>query len=118
MDTVFIEQLELNIIIGVYDWEKLKPQRVLVDIAMAWDTRPAGEGDDLSLALDYKAVVDRVEELASTKPFELVETLADRIAQLLEDEFRVSACRLKVSKPDAIKNAAAVGVSISRGPAF
>ena len=118
MDTVFIQQLELDIIIGVYEWEKQRTQPVIIDVEMAWDTQSAAKSDDLSKALDYKAVVDAIEALAKAEPFELVETLADRIALTLERDFKVSACRISVAKPDAIEKANAVGVRIRRGSAF
>lgn len=118
MDTIFIKQLALDIVIGVYEWEKQQTQTVVVDVEMAWDTQAAAKSDDLSMALDYKAVVDAIEALANAQAFELVETLADRIAQLLEREFNVGGCRVSVSKPDAIANAEAVGVRICRGLSF
>lgn len=115
MDRVFIEQLQVNTVIGVYDWERTGTQKLLIDLTMVWDNQPAAVDDQLSLALDYSAVCQRVEQFAAQHAFELVETFAERLAELLLKEFAMPWLRLKITKPAAIPQAAGVGVEIERG---
>lgn len=115
MDRVFIERLEIDTIIGVYDWERTATQQLLLDIEMAWDNRPAALADQLNLALDYAAVSERVEQFAMQHSFELVETFAERLAKVLMEQFSIPWLRLKITKPAAIAAAAGVGVEIERG---
>ncbi|HZJ95817.1 MAG TPA: dihydroneopterin aldolase [Thiopseudomonas sp.] len=115
MDTVFIENLEVDTIIGAYDWERTIRQNLLVDLSMAWDNRPSAADDALHLALDYAAVAECVEQFAQHSSFELVETFAERLAALLIAEFKIPWLRLKVTKPGAVAKARGVGVEIERG---
>lgn len=116
MDQVFIRGLEIDTVIGAYDWERNIRQRLSVDLEMSWDNRPAADTDDLSLALDYAAISQRVIEYVSNSSFELVETLAERVAALVINEFGVPWLRLSINKPGAVIQAAGgVGVIIERG---
>ena len=116
MDHVFIRGLEMDAVIGAYDWERDIRQRLVCDLEMAWDIRPAADSDDLTLALDYAAVSQRVLDYVTSSSFELVETLAERLAALVMDEFGVPWLRLTISKPGAVTQATGgVGVVIERG---
>ncbi len=115
MDIVFIEKLEVFTTIGVYDWEKGITQRLCFDLKMAHDNRPAAAGDDISKALDYAAVSQAVTDFAQNNTFELVETMAEQIAELLMTRFSIPWLGLRLSKPGAVANAANVGVYIERG---
>lgn len=116
MDQVFIRGLEVQAVIGAYDWERTIRQRLVLDLEMDWDIRPAAADDDLTLALDYAAVSQRVLDYVSASSFELVETLADRLATLIMEEFSVPGLRLVISKPGAVPEARrGVGVIIERG---
>ncbi|MCI0992589.1 dihydroneopterin aldolase [Pseudomonas corrugata] len=115
MDRVFIEGLEVDTVIGAYDWERDIRQCLRLDLRFAWDNRPAAAGDDLSLALDYASVTSRIQAFAEQARFELVETFAERLAQELMDEFKITWLRLKVTKPGAVPAASGVGVEIERG---
>lgn len=116
MDQVFVSGLEMEAVIGVYDWERTIRQRLVLDLEMAWDIRAAAEQDDLSLTLDYAAVTQRVLEYVSSTHFELIETLAERIAELVLSEFAVPWLRLRLNKPGAVPAATGgVGVVIERG---
>lgn len=114
MDTIFIDQLEIDTVIGVYDWERRIRQRVSFDIEMATDIRPAAATDDVDLTLSYKAVAKRVIAFVEASEFELVETLAERVAQLIIDEFSVAHVRLRLNKPLALRGARGVGIQITR----
>ena len=116
MDQVFIRGLEMDAVIGAYDWERDIRQRLVCDLEMAWDILPADNSDDLTLALDYAAVSQRVLDYVTSSSFELVETLAERLAALVMDEFGVPWLRLTISKPGAVTQATGgVGVVIERG---
>lgn len=115
MDTVFIRELRIDTLIGIHDYERQGRQPIVLDIDMTWDNRPAAQGDDIALTLDYQKVSERLIDYVGNSEFLLVETLAERCAELLQQEFGVSWLRLSLSKPDAIAAAAAVGVEIERG---
>lgn len=115
MDTVFIEQLQVDTVIGVYDWERGIRQRVVLDLEMAADNRRAASADKIADALDYAAVSRRLLEYVGGSEFELIESLAEAVADLVLTEFSVPWLRLRLAKPGAVKEAAAVGVVIERG---
>lgn len=114
-DIVFIEGLRLPALIGVHDCERHAPQPLLLDIRMRFDNRIAASSDALADALDYEAVSLRLADYIAQTDFLLVETLAECCADLILTEFGAKSVRLKVSKPEALANAAAVGVEIERG---
>lgn len=116
MDIVFIDGLEVDTVIGVYDWERGIRQCLTLDLQLGWDIRPAAAGDDLGAALDYAAVSARVQAFAAASSFQLVETFAERLAALLMAEFAIGWLRLRVTKPGAVPAArGGVGVEIERG---
>ncbi|MEO7433651.1 MAG: dihydroneopterin aldolase [Dokdonella sp.] len=117
MDLVFIEDLRIETIIGIYDWERTTRQIVALDIEMAFDnTRPAVT-DRIEDTLNYKAVSKRLIAFVESSQFQLVETMAEQCAAIIRTEFGVHWLRLKLSKPGAVTGAKAVGVIIERGDA-
>lgn len=114
MDHVFIEGLEIEALIGIYDWERRIRQTLVFDIEMAFDNRVPAATDAIEDTLNYKAVSRRIVEYVSQSDFGLVETLAERVAQIILTEFGVQRVRLKLSKPGAVRGARAVGVTIER----
>ncbi|MFP6851466.1 MAG: dihydroneopterin aldolase [Pseudomonas sp.] len=116
MDIVFIEGLEVDTVIGAYDWERTIRQCLRLDLYLGWDNRPAAAADELDKALDYARVSQRIQAFASEAQFILVETFAERLAQLLMSEFQIPWVRLKLTKPGAVPAASGgVGVEIERG---
>jgi len=115
MDIIFLRGLAIETIIGIYDWERETLQTVVLDLEMAWDIAPAAASDSIADALDYKAVSKRVIKFVEESSFFLVETLAERVARLLLDEFSVPWVRLTLNKKGAIRGASDVGVLIERG---
>ncbi|MEO8459899.1 MAG: dihydroneopterin aldolase [Dokdonella sp.] len=114
MDKVFIEDLRIDTVIGIYDWERRIRQTVALDIEMAFDnTRPAAS-DQITDTLDYKAVSKALISFVEAASFQLVETLAEHCAALILDEFNVARVRLKLGKPGAVRGAKSVGVIIER----
>ncbi len=117
MDHVFIEGLEIEALIGIYDWERRIRQPLVFDIEMAFDNRIPAASDAIGDTLNYKAVSKRVVEYVAASDFGLVETLAERVAAIVLEEFGVQRVRLKLSKPGAVRGARAVGVMIERSAA-
>ena len=115
MDTVFIEDLRIETVIGIYDWERKIRQVVALDLEMAFDNRKPAASDRIDDTLDYKKVAKRLIAFVETSHFELVETLAERCAEIVQNEFGVPWLRLKLSKPGAVRGSKAVGVAIERG---
>jgi dihydroneopterin aldolase len=115
VDIIFLRGLAIETIIGIYDWERETLQTVVFDLEMAWDIAPAARSDSIDDALDYKAVSKRVIAFVEESSFLLVETLAERVAQLILDEFSVPWLRLTLNKKGAIRGASDVGVIIERG---
>ena len=114
LDRVFIEGLEIEALIGIYDWERRIRQPLLFDVEMAFDNRKPAASDAIEDTLNYKDVSKRLVDFVSQSDFGLVETLAERCAALILDEFGVRHVRLKLSKPGAVRGARAVGVIIER----
>lgn len=115
LDIIFIESLRVETVIGVYDWERRIRQPVVIDLEMGTDIASAATSDDVSDALDYKAVSKRLQQFVGESNFFLVETLTERIAALVLDEFEVPWVRVKLNKVGALRGAAGVGIAIERG---
>lgn len=115
MDIVYIHELQIETIIGIFDWERVQKQTVSLDIEMATDIRSAAAADDISKTLDYKSISKRVSAFIQESEFLLIETMAEHVAQLILREFSVSWLRLRVGKPGAVTGARDVGVIIERG---
>lgn len=113
-DLVIIEGLECTAVIGCYDWERTIRQPIVMDLTMHWDNQPAAQSDDLSYALDYEAVSNRVVSFVEASEFRLIEALAERVAQLVLTEFNVPKLVLKLQKPTAIKAAKNIAIQIER----
>ncbi len=113
-DRVFVRDLECRGVLGIHPHERTTPQAVRVSLTMECDTRPAAASERIEDALDYSAVADRARALVETGGFQLVETLCDRLAAACLQDPRVSACEVRVEKPDALPDAAGVGVTIRR----
>jgi dihydroneopterin aldolase len=114
MDQVYIKALKVETLIGVYEFERSDRQTLLLDLELDFDCRPAGESDDIQLALDYDALSRRVREWALVQTFELIETFAEQLCQLLHEEFSLARIQLVINKPAAVADCAAVGIKIIR----
>ena len=113
-DRVIIEGLAVDTVIGVYDWERDITQRLVFDLDLAWDNRPAAISDDINQALDYAKVSAAIISYVAQTKFELIETVAERVAELLIKEFGIAELELKLSKPGAVPEATNVAVKIFR----
>ena len=115
MDTVFLQGIKAEATVGVFGWERQIRQQVVLDIEMKTDAAAAARSDALDDAVDYKEVTRRVVELVESSSFQLVESLAEAVAELILKEFDVGWMRLRLSKPFAVRAAQDVGVVIERG---
>ena len=115
MDIVYIRELEIQTVIGIYDWEREIRQTVSLDLDMATDIRAAAASEDIKNTLDYKAVSKRLIGFIEEAQFLLIETMAERVAEIVLDEFPVCWLRLRLGKPGAVTGARDVGVIIERG---
>ena len=115
MDIVYIRDLKIETVIGIYDWEREIRHTVSLDRDMAHDISLAAASDDIADTLDYKAVAKRLISFVSESEFQLVETMAERCAAIVREEFSVPWVRLRLSKPGAVRGSRDVGVIIERG---
>ena len=118
MDIVFINELKVDTVIGVYDWERTIRQQVSLDLEMAADIRVAAASDSIDDALDYNAVSQRLLSFIKASEFQLLEAMAEQCAAIVQDEFNVAWLKLRLSKPGAVKSARDVGLIIERGERF
>lgn len=113
-DTVFIRDLRIPTLVGIFEWERRIRQEIRLDIEMGFDIRKAAGSDDIKDTLDYKAVAQRVREFVEASEYQLVEALAENIARLVLDEFSVLRVKLTLNKTGAVRGARDVGIIIER----
>lgn len=114
MDTIFLSGLTAECIIGIWDWERKVKQKVVIDLEMAADIRKAAASDSIEDTLDYKRVSKRLLQFVTESEFQLVETLTDRIAQIVVTEFGVPSVRVRLNKQGALRGSRDVGIVIER----
>ncbi|MAT65439.1 MAG: dihydroneopterin aldolase [Gammaproteobacteria bacterium] len=115
MDIIFLRDLRIETVIGIFEWERRIRQTISFDLEMATDIRRAAASDSIEDTLNYKAVAKRLIEFVGNSDFQLVETLAERVAEIVMNEFGVPWLRLTVNKTGAVRGARDVGVIIERG---
>lgn len=115
MDIIFLSELKVDTVIGIWEWERRIRQTVIIDIEMSADIRKAAASDEVVDTLNYKSVAKRVQSFVAESSFQLVETLAEKIAGIIREEFDVAWVRVRVNKPGAIRGSKAVGILIERG---
>jgi dihydroneopterin aldolase len=113
-DIVYIRDLQVETIIGIFDWERKIKQTVSIDIEMATDIAKAAKSDHIDDAINYKAVGKRIIQFVEQSEYQLIETMVETIAQIVLKEFNVNWLRLRVSKPGALRGAKDVGLVIER----
>jgi dihydroneopterin aldolase len=114
-DTIFVTDLRIEAVVGIWDWERALPQSISIDLEMATDITAAAAADDIGATIDYRAVSKRVAAFVQEAKFQLIETMAERVAALIRDEFGVAWVRVSVHKPSAVRGSRDVGVTIARG---
>ena len=111
MDKIFLNEMRVETIVGIWDWERKTKQIVSIDLEMGADIKKAAMTDNIEDTLNYKGVAKFVEESS----FQLVETMAEKIAEIILTEFKVPWVKVRVNKPGAIRGSKDVGVVITRG---
>ncbi|MFP5344660.1 MAG: dihydroneopterin aldolase [Gammaproteobacteria bacterium] len=114
MDIIYLHNLQIETVVGIFEWERRVKQTVSFDLDMAADVHQAAASDNIRDTLDYKKVAKRVIEFVGHSEFHLVETLAERVAELVIKEFNVRWLCLRLNKQGAIRGARDVGVIIER----
>jgi len=117
MDLIYIRDLKIDCVIGVYEWERRVKQTVILDLDLGADIRRAAQTDHIDDTVNYKAVAKRLMAYIGASEFQLVETLAERVAEILLQEFNLPWVRVRVNKKGALRGATDVGVIIERGRA-
>jgi dihydroneopterin aldolase len=115
MDKIFLTELKIDTIIGIWEWERKIRQTVIIDLEMSADIAKAAATDSVEDTLNYKSVAKRIQSFVGDSSFQLVETLAERIAGIIRDEFGVQWVKVRVNKPGAIRGSKDVGILIERG---
>lgn len=118
MDIVFLRDLRIDTVIGIYGWERRTRQTLIFDLEMSADVARAAVSDDINDTLNYKSVAKRITQFVRESDFELVETLAERCAQIIRDEYGVRWVKLTLNKKGAVRGATDVGVIIERGERY
>ncbi len=115
MDIIYLNDLRIDTVIGIFDWERRIKQTVVFDLEMGADIRKAAASDDIADTLNYKAVAKRLIQFVGESEFQLVETLAEKVAEIILTEFDVPWVRVRLNKQGAVRGARDVGVIIERG---
>jgi dihydroneopterin aldolase len=115
VDKVLIERLQVQAVVGVFEWERQIEQPLLIDVQLSVDTRQAALTDQLQYAVNYQAVSERITAVIQARQAKLIETLANLVAEMILAEFSlVQQVSLTIRKPLAVTQTAAVGISIER----
>jgi len=114
VDKVFIKNLEIEAIIGIYDFERTTPQKVVFDMEMSWNNQKAAKSENIDDALNYKTLSDHLKAYVGKSEFKLIETLAEEVAKIVLEDYGVEWLSLTLHKPDALDGATDVGVKIIR----
>lgn len=114
MDIIYLHNLRVDTVIGVWEWERRIRQTLILDLDLGADFERAGASDDIADTVDYKAVCDRVASFVQASEFKLVEALGDRVARIIFDEFDVHWLRLRIAKQGVLRNVRDVGIVIER----
>lgn len=115
MDIIFLRELRIETLIGVYDWEKRVPQTLQIDLEIALPNSRACQSDDIDDALDYSEIVRHLQKVLTSRHFNLLEALAEHIAQIILNDFNAPWVKVSVAKLQAIRGSKMVGISIERG---
>jgi dihydroneopterin aldolase len=115
MDKIFVKDMRVDTIVGIWDWERRMPQTVSIDLEMGADIRRAAQSDDIDATLDYRGVAKRVSSFVADSRYQLIESMAEGIAEVVMSEFSVPWIKVVIHKPGAVRGSKDVGVMIERG---
>jgi dihydroneopterin aldolase len=115
MDTIFLRDLEVNATIGIFEWEKRIKQKVRIDLEMGTDIAKAAASDAIEDTLDYKSISKRIIQFVEDSRYELIETMIEKVSEILLNEFNIPWVKVTISKPGAVRGSRDVGITIERG---
>jgi dihydroneopterin aldolase len=115
MDIIFLQDLKVQTVLGVPEWERMKPQSVVLDIELAMPHNRSCHSDDIEDTIDYSQIVTRIRQLLAENSFRLVEALAENVAQMILGEFGAPWVKVRVAKPGILTGVRQLGVVIERG---
>lgn len=115
MDIIFLHEYKLDLVIGIYEWERRLPQTLQLDLDIALPSTRAGETDRIEDTIDYGAVVTAIEASVREKHFDILEALAEHIAQLIRNDFHSPWVRVSITKLGMLRQIKRVGIAIERG---
>jgi dihydroneopterin aldolase len=115
MDILFLRDFRLEIIIGLYEWERKAPQPVLIDLEIGLYDHKAGHSDDIHDTIDYGKVAQRIRDFTASQSFHLVEALGEHIADIVRNEFGAPWVRVALRKQAIIRGVKELGIIIERG---
>jgi len=115
MDIIFLRELKIDTLIGVYEWEKRVPQTLQIDLEIALPSSLACKTDNIDDALNYADIVRDIQSALASRHYNLLEALAESIAQILLDDFKAPWVKVSVAKLQAIRGSKMVGICIERG---
>jgi len=113
-DIIYIRNLKVQAIIGIFGWERKVHQEVSIDLELSFDCKKAAKTDSIESTIDYKAITKGIIAYVESSSFQLQESLAEGIASLVKEKYGVESLKLRVSKPGALRHADDVGVIIHR----
>lgn len=116
-DTIFLRELRIETVIGIYNWEREIRQPVTFDFEFPGDARRAASTDRIEDTLDYKSVAKAVIAHVEASRYGLVETLAESVAKLILTHFPIAWVRIVLNKPGAVRGSRDVGIRIERSRA-
>ncbi|MGQ9860985.1 MAG: dihydroneopterin aldolase [Thiobacillaceae bacterium] len=115
MDILFLRDFRLDLIIGLYEWERKAPQPVLIDLEIGLNDHKAGHSDDVRDTIDYGRVAERIRQSTAEHPFHLVEALGEHIAEIVRGEFGAPWVRVTVRKLAILRGVRDLGIVMERG---
>jgi dihydroneopterin aldolase len=115
MDTIFISELKLNALIGIYAWEHEVPQPLQIDVELAVDASRSAQSGRIGDTVDYADVVKRITDTVTAHHYALIEKMAEDVAAMILREFSTVWVRVSIAKLAALRNVKKLGVVIERG---
>lgn len=114
MDIIFLQEVKVETRLGVPEWERLKPQTIVLDIELAMPHSQSCRTDAIEDTIDYGRIVARIRETLAEHSFKLVEALAEHVCRMILNEFGTPWVRIKVGKPGILPGVRQLGVVIER----
>ena len=113
-DKILINNLELFCIVGINDWERITPQKIIIDLEIETNLNLSIETDDISKTVNYRTIVKNIIKIIGSSKYKLIESIAGKISEICFEDNNILSVQISVFKPGAVRNTKSVGVSIRR----